>query len=61
MESYWCLKKNLIAEMMKNPHTYTPLLYHTTRMHAIGGIMVSTSLSAKQEEGDESRRDKKKS
>jgi hypothetical protein len=57
MESYWCLKKNLIAEMMKNPHTYTPLLYHTSRMHAIGEIMVSTSLSAMQEEGDESRRD----
>jgi hypothetical protein len=26
MESYWCLKKNSIVEMMKNPEDYNPAL-----------------------------------
>jgi hypothetical protein len=26
MESYWCLKKNSIIEMMKNPEKYNPAL-----------------------------------
>jgi hypothetical protein len=26
MESYWCLKKNSLIDMMKNPEKYNPAL-----------------------------------